>query len=323
MIREKWPISASAPRARVIIDNDFSGDPDGLVQLAHHLLSPSVEIRAIVASHLRSDDTHWNRFSSSVEVAEQRAMQVASLCGKQGSVRVLRGAEGPMVHPGVPVESPGVDFIVSEALRDDTDLPLFVACGGSLTQIASAYLRDPRIAERLTVIWIGGGEYPGDFVPAGVTSDEYNFAEDRLAAMEVFNRSSLRLWQVPRGAYRQAIMSRAEILTRIAPHGALGGYLADALTATVVDFDRIAHLGGETYVMGDSPLVLLTALQTTFEPDAASSKHRDVACPNLEFDGSYQSNSNGRTIRVYETLDNRLMFEDFFAKLELFAAGRV
>ena len=47
---------ASAPRARVIIDNDFSGDPDDLYQLVHHLLSPSVEIPLIVASHLRPGD---------------------------------------------------------------------------------------------------------------------------------------------------------------------------------------------------------------------------------------------------------------------------
>jgi hypothetical protein len=33
-----------APRQRIIIDNDFGGDPDGLFQLAHHLASPSVEI---------------------------------------------------------------------------------------------------------------------------------------------------------------------------------------------------------------------------------------------------------------------------------------
>jgi len=44
------------PRARVIIDNDFSGDPGGLVQLAHHVLSPSVEIRAIIGSHLKPGD---------------------------------------------------------------------------------------------------------------------------------------------------------------------------------------------------------------------------------------------------------------------------
>lgn len=43
-----------SPRMRIIIDNDFSGDPDGLFQLAHHLLSPSVEIRGIIGSHLKA-----------------------------------------------------------------------------------------------------------------------------------------------------------------------------------------------------------------------------------------------------------------------------
>ncbi len=40
------------PIARVIVDNDFAGDPDGLFQLAHHLLCRSVEIPLIVGSHL-------------------------------------------------------------------------------------------------------------------------------------------------------------------------------------------------------------------------------------------------------------------------------
>ena len=30
-----------AVRCRVVLDNDWSGDPDGLVALAHHLLSPA------------------------------------------------------------------------------------------------------------------------------------------------------------------------------------------------------------------------------------------------------------------------------------------
>lgn len=33
----------SAARLGGISDNDYSGDPDGLFQLAHHLLSPSVD----------------------------------------------------------------------------------------------------------------------------------------------------------------------------------------------------------------------------------------------------------------------------------------
>jgi len=44
------------PRMRVIIDNDFGGDPDGLFELVQHILSPSVEIRGIIGSHLKPGD---------------------------------------------------------------------------------------------------------------------------------------------------------------------------------------------------------------------------------------------------------------------------
>jgi len=35
-----FPEDVVKPRMRIIIDNDFGGDPDGLFQLVHHLLSP-------------------------------------------------------------------------------------------------------------------------------------------------------------------------------------------------------------------------------------------------------------------------------------------
>jgi len=47
-----WVEGRPVPACRVVIDNDFAGDPDGLFQLAHHLLSPSVDIRAIIASRM-------------------------------------------------------------------------------------------------------------------------------------------------------------------------------------------------------------------------------------------------------------------------------
>src|SRR4051794_37336283 len=46
----------AGPRVRVISDNDYAGDPDGLFQLAHHALSPSVELRAVLSSHLAPGD---------------------------------------------------------------------------------------------------------------------------------------------------------------------------------------------------------------------------------------------------------------------------
>ncbi|HEU5484006.1 MAG TPA: hypothetical protein VFU98_03795, partial [Microlunatus sp.] len=46
----------SGARFRVISDDDYAGDPDGLFQLAHHLLSPSVQVRAVTGSHVAADD---------------------------------------------------------------------------------------------------------------------------------------------------------------------------------------------------------------------------------------------------------------------------
>jgi len=46
-------------------------------------------------------------------------------------------------------------------MRDDVQEPLYVVCGAGLTNIASAWLMEPQIAERIILIWIGGTEYDG------------------------------------------------------------------------------------------------------------------------------------------------------------------
>jgi purine nucleosidase len=110
------------PRLRVIIDNDFSSDPDGLFQTAHHLLSPSVDVRGIVGSHLR-----------------------------------VMGMEGR--------------------------IPLFLACGAGLTDLASALMMESAIAKRMTLVWIGGNEYPELALPPPTAEGaEYNLDIDVPAA---------------------------------------------------------------------------------------------------------------------------------------------
>ena len=81
------------------------------------------------------------------------------------------------------------------------------------------------------------------------------------------------------------------------------------------------RLLGETYVAGDSPLVALTALQSAFEPDPSSSFYDVVPAPEIGDDGRYVPRPDGRPIRVYTQIDNRLMLEDLYAKLALHAGG--
>ncbi|APQ17700.1 nucleoside hydrolase [Maribacter hydrothermalis] len=305
------------PRMRVIIDNDLGGDPDGLFQLAHHLMSPSVEIRGVIASHLYE---HGFGGPGTSEYAKEQAMKVIEILELENELTVYTDKSVSMTSVTKPIDSDAVQAIIKEAMRTDTNLPLYVVCGGGLTNIASAYLLEPKIAEKITLVWIGGPEYIDIAIPPpGYTTLEYNLGIDIKAAQVIFNDSNINLWQVPRNVYRQPIMSDAELLTKVKGKGKLGNHLFSIMKEAYMKLDKWNIPMGEVYIYGDNPLVLLTAIQSSFEPDPSSSTYLLKQAPRINDEGVYESNFDGRNIRVYHQLDNRLLFEDFFAKLELFS----
>jgi hypothetical protein len=311
----------AGPRIRVISDNDYAGDPDGLYQLVHVLLSPSVDLRAVIGSHLAPGDP-FDPSTATADHARDEIRTVLALMGLQDRMAALAGSNAGLADVRTPAPSAGAEAIVAEAMRADTELPLFVTCGGGLTELASAYLLEPRIAQRLTAVWIGGPEHPGLGAPRFAGSDpEYNTGIDLLAAQVVFNASDLALWQVPRDAYRQCLASMTELAVRTARWGDIGRHLYARLMGVFAGAGGHRRLAGETYVLGDNPLVLLTALQSVFQPDTASSRFAVVPVPHLNDRGGYEPRPGARPMRVYTRLDVRLMLEDLFAKLEAFAAA--
>lgn len=303
------------PRMRVIIDNDFGGDPDGLFQLAHQILSPSTEIRGIIGSFIKS----FFEEPTTPTSACNEAKALLKVMDLEHKFPVHEGANAGLVDLKTPQISAGAMAIIKEAMREDTKLPLYVLCGAGLTDIASAYLIEPRIAKRLTLIWIGGPEYPDLAVPPpGNPSPEYNTGIDIKAAQVIFNRSDIPVWQVPRNTYRQALVSYAELLIRVKTQGPLGEYLTNKIEFVMRLAVKHNFSIGEVYDMGDSPLVLLTALQSGFDADPSSSNYIVKPAPIITENGDYEINTTARPIRVYTHVDTRLMFEDFFAKLTLF-----
>lgn len=317
-------------RYRVIVDNDFSGDPDDLFQLAHHVLSPSVEIPFVIGSHLAPGDF----FDPSERQADNAARIASELLELLGSgIPVIAGSNSALdraraddrdvadhgdggrvrAKPG-----PASEAIIREAMRDDPR-PLFVALGAGMTDLASAVLTEPRIADRLTAVWIGGPEHEGLGLPFPVDGQvEYNLNIDIPGAQVVFD-SGMTIWQVPRNTYRQALMSFAELDTRIRPHGPLGRRLAESIDGVVAKAEAAGRQLGETYCLGDQPLVLLTALQSAFEPEPSSSVWVTVPTPRVSDAGWYEQRPDARPMRVYTRIDTRLMFDDLCAKLEQFA----
>lgn len=169
---------------RVITDTDAKNEADDPFAVVHTLLSPRFENVGLIAAHFGTD-----RAADSMEQSFGELQKILSLMDIPEENLLFRGADRPLPSPGEPVDSEGARLIIREAMRED-DRPLFVTFMGPLTDIASAYLLEPAIAGRLTVIWIGGGRYP-----AG--GPEFNLGNDIHAANVVFS-SPIPLWQVPK-----------------------------------------------------------------------------------------------------------------------------
>lgn len=285
-------------QARVIVSTDAKNEADDQFAIVHALLTPSFDLRGLVPAHFGT-----RRTETSLRESRQEVDLLLGLMGWQGRVRVEDGAERALPDDRTPVPSAGASLIVEEALRDDAR-PLHLAVYGPLTDVASALLLEPGIAQRpVRVIWIGGGPWP-----AG--GPEFNLSNDVQAA-NVVMRSRLELWQIPSTVYRRMAVGYAELLERVAPHGALGRYLVEQ----VVAFNAV-HVSRpmEYRSLGDSP-----AVGVIMDADCGSWSWR----PAPEFDGGmgYLHTGRHRPIRVYDSVDARFVLEDFFAKLARFARG--
>ena len=306
---------AVLPRMRVLIDNDFGADPDGLFQLAHSLLSPSIDVRGLIGSHVHATPDMLPNDGHQAEKSAAKAAELMELMKLPARPPVVHGSETALDLNRRGGRSAAVDMIVREALRTDTTLPLYYCAGAGLTDLAQAWLAEPRIGKRLRLVWIGGSEHPGTApMPPGEGPGEYNLTIDRAAAQVVFGQSDIEIWQIPRNAYRQMLVSLAE-LREIARLGPVGAWLVAQVDHVRAMTTAFGINTGETYVLGDSPLVTMTALQASFQPDPASSDYITRPTPRIADDGSYVARADGRPMRVYTRIDMRLTFADMVAKL--------
>ena len=272
-------------RCRVIIDNDWSGDPDGLVALAHHLLSPSNRVVAVTSSFL---DPKFGSPLASPEAGADLARELITLIGMSSPPGVHAGQSAGFA--GAESGSAAAAAIVAEARRDDP-LPLFVVCAGPLTNIAAAFRQAPDIVGRLSLVWVGGA--------LAADADEYNRDTDREAADHVLSRPDLTLRQFPLETYRTCAYSVAELQHDLQRSGRVGQWLWERyVSLPLPDWISLP----EVWPLGDSPPVLVTAL--------GDESSRSEPAPV----GTAAS-------RVYTQVDFRLVVGDMLAKLRLHEEG--
>lgn len=285
---------------RLITDTDAKNEADDQFAVVQALLSPKLDNVGLIAAHFGTD-----RVADAMEASYKELECVVEKMGFPAKGLLFRGAPHALPDKNTPVPSEGAELIIREAMKDDPRR-LFVIFLGPLTDLASAYLMEPRIAGRLTAIWIGGGVYPSG-------SPEFNLGNDIHAANVVFG-SAVELWQVPKNVYEMMPVSLAELEARVRPQGEIGRYLFDQLVEHLQEDAprKSAFRTGESWVLGDSPAVGLILYEQRFEFDWKPA-------PLITSEHAYVHTGLNRPIRVYKSIDSRLILEDLYAKLQLFA----
>jgi len=300
----QWSVPPNK-QVRLIISSDTANEADDQAAIAYAFLSPTLDIRGLIAAHF------WVHSATPVQSAEetmeasyQEMLALLQVMQLKECVPVRRGAAVSLASATEPVASEGADLIIREAHRRDSK-PLFVVVLGPMTDLASAYLKDPQLAEHLTAIWIGGAAYPaGGF--------EYNFYGDPIAA-NVVMESDIPLWQIPEPVYSRGQLALAEAADRVGRQGELGRFLFDRFRRFVSLFPRTT----EFFQYADIP-ALAVLLQHPWVGDFEMKP-----APSITASGHYVHTGKNRSIRVYRSYDQRAVLEDFFAKLAAFTRGEL
>lgn len=172
---------------KMILDTDVYNEIDDMYALAYAMLSPDkVELLAITAAPF------FNHRSTSpadgMERSYKEAFRVRGLVDADSKIPIYRGATAFMTSAKEPVRTEAAEAIVR--LVKESNETVYIVAIGAITNVASALLMAPEIAEKAVLIWLGGHALHWK------DNKEFNLYQDVPSAQVVFD-SKIPLVQIP------------------------------------------------------------------------------------------------------------------------------
>ncbi len=172
--QQEAPVSGpETKKVSVIFDTDANNELDDQHALAYLLMNGDVfDLKGVTVNATVN--------GGDIEGHYREAERVLQLCNLGGKIPLLRGANGnfdqiaPDFDPEAFDGQQAVDFILDQTRAD----PVVILAVGKLTNIALALQKDPGLAERTRVVWLGSN-YPAP--------GEYNQDNDTVAMNYVLN----------------------------------------------------------------------------------------------------------------------------------------
>ena len=264
-------------RIRVIIVSDATNEIDDVWAVALAVLYPDrFQIEGFVGSNY--DHTHNGIGPQSIEMSVREIQTILDKAGVTGKYPVYPGAH-PMQYEFAPSGSAGVDFIIEKAMAARSDDPLWIVGLGAATDLASAYLKQPAIKDRVVMFWHGRTEETWPF-----RAHNYNVKGDMHAARMLFH-APFPLVLFDTGTHLTA-GTLEESEKNIKPYGALGEYLYNY------------RLKSEYWSSNKKGFFDLGDIAVLIDP--AIGKWEEIICPTVTTYMDYNLyKTNGKLLRCY------------------------
>lgn len=307
-----FPGCSSPEPIPVIFDTDANNELDDQHAMAYLLLNDEVfSTLGITVNATRS--------GGNIEQHVEEARRVLKLCNKEEEIPLFAGANGDFTSIRPDAEGEGfdgqdaVDFIIREAMKERKH-KLVLLPVGKLTNIALALEREPAIADRVRVVWLGAN-YPDP--------GEYNLEND-IPSMNYVLETGVPFEMVTvrygnsTGTAAVAV-TQQEIFERMP---GLGPSAGEAVTGRHGgSFNNFGDYSVELFKHIDfydetksRSLFDMAAVAIVKNPSWATA--REIPCPAYIDNQWIEQADNPRTILVWEHFKRDLIIEDFYAAFE-------
>jgi purine nucleosidase len=291
------------PALAAVLTTDCGAEMDDQWALAHLLLSPEVDLRAVITTHASSI-----RFSSATgrEKAAEVVQKIAP--ARSASLPVVAGSPEPLRDAMTPRENPGVDLLLRLSRGFSQSRRLLVFTIGASTDVASAILKDPSISDRITVVAMGFVDWPEG-------RDFFNVKNDPFAWQVILSSDVPLVIGSGTVGKRDLKLTRAEAATLMRSHGPTGEYLYSQFDDWLTREPKLVAqvVAPETWVIWDE-IVVAYAL--------GFARGHEVPRPQLQADLSFSHPDTTKRITWLDEVETEKLWRDFTRKIDSGALTR-
>ena len=281
----------------MVLDTDAYNEIDDQFAIAYAIAAEKLQVEALYAAPFFNGNSTGPE--DGMEKSYQEIKKLLGLMGREATV--LRGSKTYLPNEQTPVDSPAARDLCRRAMEYSSEKPLYVASIGAITNIASALLLAPQIADRIVVVWLGGHALHWHH------NMEFNCQQD-VAAARVVMGSGAPLVMLPcMGVVSSFTTTEPELRHWLGGKNALCDYLIEHTVETANSYAK-----GKVWsrVIWD-----VTTIGWLLNEDNRFMLDRLIPTPIPEYDHRYATDPRRPLCRYVYHIERDWLLADLFAHL--------